>query len=111
MKRGTCGYVQKLRGIPGKGSPEFRKKLAGGFLLRFFRPNISVFGVFVDSSMFVVASRMNLDSLASKGGRERRFRRVRGNGGGKLPFSPQTYEDGKDLVLQFRFCQFSPCNF
>ena len=25
VKRGTCGYVQKLCGIPGKGSPEFER--------------------------------------------------------------------------------------
>ena len=38
VKRGTCGYVQKLCGIPGKGSPEFERNSPAARFPSFFRP-------------------------------------------------------------------------
>ena len=34
-----------------------------------------------------------------------------GDGGGKLPFSPQIYEDDEVMVSKFQNLQNTPCNF
>ena len=60
-----------------------------------FRPIYVAFVDFDCKSRILIVCRSYLDSLVWNRGRKRRFRRGLGPAAAKMPFGPQTYEEGE----------------